>query len=291
MKYFIVDVFGKEKYSGNQLAVVLPDHEIQQETMQRIAAEFNFSETTFINTGEKLSNGYNVRIFCPRNEVPFAGHPTLGTAFIIRDEIIKNSIEKIVLNFKIGPITVTFDSNDDSETLWMRQIQPEFGKIYDAKEISRVINVSPDDIDDAYPVQEVSTGLPFVLVPLKNLLAVKSSSINIESYNRVFIKGREKPIFIFCPETYEPENQINCRMFAHIFGISEDPATGSANGCLAGYLVHYHYFKKGTIDVRVEQGYEINRKSLLYLKAEKEIDRINIRVGGKVIKIAQGTLL
>jgi len=140
-------------------------------------------------------------------------------------------------------------------------------------------------------VQEISTGLPFIIVPLKNLNALKKAQIKKEAYFRLIENTDAKAILIFSPQTYKKENDLNVRVFADYYGVPEDPATGSANGCLAGYLVKYRYFENNRIDIRVEQGYEIGRPSLLFLKAEEKEDKINVSVGGKVIMTAKGELV
>lgn len=290
--FYILDVFAEEKYTGNQLAVVLMKNKLTDTDMQRIAKEFNFSETTFILSHKPVNNGYNVRIFTPNEEVPFAGHPTLGTAYVIQKEIIKRPVEEIILNLKIGQIPVRSDYRKNNIImLTMKQREPVFGKTLDKKKAASVLNISASDIDERFPVQEVSTGLPFIIVPLRNLSAVKRSKLNKEKH-LAFIKNTEaKAVFIFCLETYRKENHLNARMFAPYYGIEEDPATGSANGCLAGYLVKHGYFDKDHIDIRVEQGYEIRRPSLIFLKAKKTKNNIEIHVGGKVIEVAKGILL
>jgi trans-2,3-dihydro-3-hydroxyanthranilate isomerase len=291
MRYFIVDVFGQKKYSGNQLAVVVLNEEIPDSRMQKIANEFHFSETTFVLPEKKKENIYNVRIFTPKKEVPFAGHPTLGTAYIIRNELTNNKTDKIILNLKAGEIPVTFKKENHREILWMKQIEPTFGRIYDSKYISKMINLSNDDIDIKFPIQEVSTGLTFLIIPITTLQDVKKASTNLHFYKSFFQSIPPKPLLLFCPETYDSKNDINCRMFADLFGIPEDPATGSGNGCLAAYLVEYKYFGSESINIKVEQGYEIGRKSLLYLRAEKSKDKIDVKVGGHVIKVAKGVLV
>jgi trans-2,3-dihydro-3-hydroxyanthranilate isomerase len=173
----------------------------------------------------------------------------------------------------------------------MKQIEPEFRDMHDPKQIAPILNISENEIDSDFPIQDVSTGLEFTMIPLKRLQAIKSAHTNLEHYKKYF-KGREpKPLFIFCPETYDGSNQINCRMFADLFGIPEDPATGSANGCLAGYLIKYNYFNKSEISIRVEQGIEIGRKSILHLHARSDNNRIDVKVGGKVFRIAEGILV
>jgi trans-2,3-dihydro-3-hydroxyanthranilate isomerase len=291
LTFYLVDVFAEEKYAGNQLAVVCNASGLSSAQMQRIASEMHFSETTFILSDEKRNGGYDVRIFTPAREMPFAGHPTLGTAYVIRRIVADRAISKVVLNLKVGQIPVTFEKDGKSqETLWMKQKPPKFGKIFDAAEISRMLNLDVDEIDRKYPVQEVSTGVPFIIVPLKTLDAVRRASMDKDKHLEL-AKDAQAEVLIFCPETYKKENNLNVRVFVDLYGIPEDPATGSANGCLAGYLSSHHYFGGDLVSVRVEQGYEIGRPSLLHLKAENREGEIQVYVGGKVVMIAKGELV
>ena len=289
LTFYIVDVFAEEKFTGNQLAVVKNADGLSDIRMQQIAREINFSETTFILSDEKRNGGYDVRIFTPKEEVPFAGHPTLGTAYVIQHEIIKKPVETIILNLKIGQIPLNL--NDTRGVLWMKQMPPIFGRIFNSDEISNVLNVEASDIDPWYPIQEVSTGLPFIIVPLKSLGALKKSRIDSEKYFELIRDSDAKALLVFCPETIKVENDINVRVFAQYYGVTEDPATGSGNGCLAGYLVKYNYLKSKKIDIRVEQGYEIGRPSLIYLRGEEKIGEIEVLVGGKVQMVARGEFL
>ncbi|MFE3976203.1 MULTISPECIES: PhzF family phenazine biosynthesis protein [unclassified Peribacillus] len=286
VNYSIVDVFSNGKYTGNQLAVFKKAGNIPDNEMQQIAKEINFSETTFILSDSKNDGGYDVRIFTPNEEVPFAGHPTLGTAYIIQNEVLEATLENIILNFKGGQITVTF--NNQEELLWMKQNEPTFGRILDTDKISEILNIHKKNIDDRFPIQEVSTGLPVLVVPLKSLEAIKKVKINKEKYFELIEHTDAKAIMVFSPETYDSKNDLNVRDFADYYGIPEDAATGSSNGCLAAYLVKYRYFEKSEIDIRVEQGCEIERPSLLFLKAGDVNGEIDVHVGGKVVKIAQG---
>jgi len=287
--FYIVDVFAEEKYAGNQLAVFRQAGDISDTDMQRFAKEMNYSETTFILSEDEREGGYEVRIFTPERELPFAGHPTLGTAFIIQQEIIQESIPKINLNLKIGQIPVTFTySRGEADILWMKQQAPTFGEILDARSIAPVLGVDMGDIDGRFPIEEVSTGMPDIIVPMKSLEAVKKAQVVSDKYYALIEHYQAKAILVFCPETYSEENALNVRFFADYFGVPEDPATGSANGCLAGYLVKNRYFGEKRIDIRVEQGYEIGRPSLLYLKAEEKEEAIDVHVGGRVVLVAEG---
>lgn len=290
--FTIVDVFAEKKYAGNQLAVFRDAGDLSDEEMQLFTKEMNYSETTFIISDKKRKSGYDVRIFTPAEEIPFAGHPTLGTAFVIQQEIIRKPIEKVILNLRIGQIPVALSfSKGEVDDLWMEQKQPEFGPELDKAIIAKALSIEETDIHDKFPVQEVSTGLPFMIVPLKTLEAVKKARINRDVFFGLIADTEAKAPLIFCPETYNPKNDLNCRVFVDYYDIPEDPATGSANGCLAGYLVRHRYFGENRISVRVEQGYEIGRPSLLYLKAEENADAIDVFVGGKVFNIAKGEFI
>lgn len=292
LTFYILDVFAEEKYAGNQLAVVRDAGTLSDSQMQKIAKEMNYSETTFILSEKPREGGYDVRIFTPAIEMPFAGHPTLGTAYIIQKEIIKESIDTVILNLKVGQIPVTFNyKGKQAEILWMKQNEPVFGQTIKPGPISEVLGIDKKEIDERFPIQEVSTGIFFIIVPLKTLDAVKRSRVVRDKYFKLIEKTQAKAILIFCPETYKQDNDLNVRVFCDYFGIPEDPATGSGNGCLAGYLANYRYFGKSQVDVRVEQGYEIGRPSLLYLRAEEKSGKIEVFVGGKVIMVAKGQLL
>jgi trans-2,3-dihydro-3-hydroxyanthranilate isomerase len=285
MDFTIVDVFAEQPYAGNQLAVFRGTAGLSDEQMQTLAREINFSETTFILSDTPRDGGYDVRIFTVEEELPFAGHPTLGTAYVIRRDIA--AADQIVLNLKVGQIPVDFMPDG---LVWMQQKPPTFGEIYDPEQVAPLIGVNADDIDTRFPVQIVSTGVPFPIIPLKTREAVVRARLNNGMYHEWrTATGRDK-VFLFCAEPYDSDNHLNARMF---WGSGEDPATGSANGCLAGYLVKHRYFGTDSINVRVEQGYEIKRKSVLYLRAAPNTDDpnvIDVRVGGRVQNMASGRL-
>jgi trans-2,3-dihydro-3-hydroxyanthranilate isomerase len=291
LTFYIVDVFAEEKFTGNQLAVFRGGAKLSPEQMQSIAREMHFSETTFIMSEEKRNGGYDVLIFTPSTEVPFAGHPTLGTAHIIRSEIETDAPREVVLNLKVGPIPVTFQEEKNGTICWMKQVNPEFGGNIDADTIAHVLGLGRSEIDERFPIEEVSTGLPHIIVPLKSLDSLQRAHIDKDKYFDLVENTWAKPILIFCPESHRGLNDISVRMFADYYGVPEDPATGSGNGCLAAYLVKHRYWGKSEIDICSEQGYEINRPSLLYLKAQEINGRIDVYVGGKSITIAKGNFL
>lgn len=286
LTFYIVDVFAEKKFAGNQLAVFRGGAKLTTDKMQAIAREMHFSETTFIMSEKKINGGYDVRIFTPGTEVPFAGHPTLGTAHIIRNEIAENEPTKIILNLKVAQIQVNFQK----KIAWMKQVPPEFGKKISAASVAEVLGLKKVEIDERFPIEEVSTGLPHIVVPLKKLDSLKRAHISLDKYYKLIKNTLAKPILIFCPKSHEGLNDISVRMFADCYGVPEDPATGSGNGCLAAYLIKNRYWSKKEIDIRAEQGYEINRPSLLYLKAKEIEDEIVVHVGGKSRTIARGEL-
>jgi trans-2,3-dihydro-3-hydroxyanthranilate isomerase len=290
--FSIVDVFAEEKYAGNELAVVRQAESFSDAEMQKIAREMNFSETTFILKDEAARGGFDVRIFTPQSEMPFAGHPTLGTAFVIQQEILRQPAGEVVLNLRVGPIPVTFTyRGQDPDILWMKQIPPRFGQTIKPEQAAQVLGLKPADLDSRFPVQSVSTGVPFFIVPLKALEALRRSRVNPRKLFALINRTEAKAFLLFCPETTSPRNNLQVRVFADALGVPEDPATGSANGCLAGYLVKHRYFGGGAVDIRVEQGYEVGRPSLLLLKAAEEAGDVSVSVGGRVIPVARGELV
>jgi len=292
VSFHIVDVFAEHKYAGNQLAVFRNARGLPGDEMQKIAKEMGFSETTFVLSDAERDGGYDVRIFTLAAEVPFAGHPTLGTAYIIRQEIVHKPVQAVNLNLQVGQIPVRFDRQSDGrDILWMTPKEATFGEVFDVGEIAPLLTVDRADIDTDFPIQSVSTGLPFILLPLRSLEAVKRARVIRDKWLD-WVKDREaKMVFVFCRQTLDPTDHIHARAFADYYGIVEDPATGSANSCFAAYLVRHRYFGADQIDVRVEQGYEIGRPSLIYLRARQSGERIEVNVGGKVIPVARAELV
>lgn len=287
--FYSVDVFAETKYAGNQLAVFPQAKDLSTAEMQQIAKEINFSETTFITSLEPEAGGYPVRIFTPVQELPFAGHPTLGTAFILQQKVIQQAVETVILNLAVGQIPVQIlYANGLPDVLWMKQNPPVFGEEIAPDAIAPVLGLDTSDIDSRFPIQEVSTGIPFIIVPLKTLGALQRIQVKSDRLPALLDPLEAKMIFCFCPEVRHAANHFSARMFAHALGIPEDPATGSANGCFAGYLAQYEYLGTPIVTARVEQGYEMGRPSLILLQAEKTEARIEVSVGGKVILIAQG---
>ena len=291
-RFFIVDVFAEAPYSGNQLAVFLNGHLYSDDEMQRLAHEMNFSETTFVLPHDNRDGTHRVRIFTPVSELPFAGHPTLGTAYIIATELSDSAVDTVTLDLNAGriPVALERDAAGAIRRLTMRQLPPTFGPPLDPARIAAVLDVPVEALDPRYPVQEVSTGLPFLIVPLQRLSDVRAIRSGRVAAAALAQGLADHAVLVFCPETYDPTHQLNVRVFVPHMGIPEDPATGSAGGCLTGYLVQHGYFGPDPFQIQAEQGYEVQRPSLLYLAGERTGDAITIQVGGTVQLIAEGHL-
>jgi trans-2,3-dihydro-3-hydroxyanthranilate isomerase len=286
--FHIVDVFAREKYAGNQLAVVESDGALDDEEMQAVADEMNYSETTFVESRE---SPYRVRIFTPEAEVPFAGHPTLGTAHVIREGIAVDRPDEVVLDLNVGEVPVDVRTVDGAETLWMTQQPPEFGERLSHDALADVLGLSADAVDDEWPAQVVSTGLPTIIVPLTDRQALENIDLDHDAYERVTGDRDAKLVHAVCPEPREEASDLAVRMFSPYYGVPEDPATGSANGCLAAWLARHAYFGSGSVDARVEQGFEMGRPSILHLRATDRGDAVDVEVGGQVVDVARGNLL
>ncbi len=281
MRFYIVDCFALEKYQGNQLAVFLPEENLSTEEMQKIALEIGFSEVSFIMSGKQADGGYQVRIFTPDEEIPFAGHPTLGTAFVVWKMIENGQSDQVTLNLGVGQIPVSIDG----DVLTMSQNAPEFGEVIDKAVVAEVLSVEPNCIRDDYPVQWVSTGLAAHIVPMVNAEAVKRCRIDHPSFRKFLSEHDPCSLLVF---SVEDESNLKVRVFVHDTGFKEDPATGSANGDLAGYLLKHEVLGSKKLAYTVHQGAEARRPSVLYINAEESSGTYSICVGGSVYLVAQG---
>lgn len=294
LPFYIVDVFATQPLAGNPLAVVIATEDLPTTQMQAIAREMNYSETTFILSKQPTASGYPVRIFTPSQELPFAGHPTLGTASVLRQHVLPEPQNQLNLSLPVGSIPVTVEpqanSQGDLELLWMRQNPPDFGQSVAIADLASVLNLETDAFDARWPIQEVSTGIPFLIVPLKHYAELERIAIDRAAYYRLIEPLAAKAILVYCPEPQSPEHQLAVRVFGEAIGVPEDPATGSANGCLAAYLSQYAVLGTETVNIRVEQGAQLQRPSVLHLRSRPLDDHIEVRVGGQVMAIAQGVL-
>jgi trans-2,3-dihydro-3-hydroxyanthranilate isomerase len=287
-------VFTDNRYGfgGNQLATFWNserNRNLTTEEMQGIALEFNFSETTFILSSEESNCAAKVRIFTPGAEIPFAGHPTLGTAFVMKHKgLISEEIKTANLELGIGPTPIEFLSSD---TVLMRQSRPEFlAEFNDIEAIAKAVQVNADDISNTSPLQWVSTGFPFLIVQLKSLKAVQSAEPSPNEIMNTLSGNLSQEVVIFSTETVHEDSSVHARMFAPGVGVLEDPATGSAAGPLGAYVRKYDV-QSGTDlaePVVIEQGFEIQRPSNLISQVAGGADFEEMEVSGKIKLVAEG---
>lgn len=288
-RFFITDVFTDRKYGGNQLATFVDCESISDDEMQQIAKEVNFSETTFITSRDPREGGYDVRIFTPNAEIEFAGHPTLGTAYVIRDKLRLTDANDVTLNLRVGRIPVTFsESSGPAPELWMKQPFPKFGNRLEPSTLARVLGIAASDIDSSLPIEEVSTGFPTIVAPLVDLDALKRIRVDKDECFALVGAAWAKIVLAFCREGYEEGQSLGVRVFADYYGVPEDAATGSSNGALAAYLAHHQVFGSREVDRIVGQGYEMGRPSTLALRTRQVNGEIEVYVGGSVVEVAEG---
>jgi len=275
MKLTIVDVFAEQPLAGNQLAVVRQASALTDTQMQAIALEMNFSETTFVTREEP--GRATVRIFTPDYELPFAGHPTLGTAWVLAHEE-----GSYVLDLPAGPVPVEFDNG----TAWMTPPPVKLNSTFPDALAAELIGVSSNDIDSNYPARFAEVGPKFVLIGVNSLAALKKSKLNEIAHQRFLKEGLDvQHVFVFSGDSYGPDADYASRMYFHSGSYREDPATGSANCAFAAYLkeLKAEEGKGDSYEVVVDQGVEINRPSRLYLRIAD-----SIQVGGKVQLVLKG---
>ena len=294
IQYYTCDVFTNKSFGGNQLAVIPDAAAIPEDLLQQIAKEFNFSETTFVYPPDDPSHTKRVRIFTPGGELPFAGHPTVGTAItlgIIGSIPLSGNETKIVLEEKVGPVPVMIRSvNGKPEFAQLTAAKlPEFNLSVPAVEdLANMLGLARSEFIDAqYPLQFVSVGFPFLFVAVKNRDSLKRISVNTQVMEQL----RLKEIFVFTDDPERTDFHFRARMFAPLLGIQEDPATGSAAAAFAGYLAAKDPRTDGTLSWNIEQGFEMGRPSLLYIETDKSAGKTTaVRVGGNAVMMMKGVL-
>lgn len=290
--FHVVDVFAERPYGGNQLAVILDAGDLSSERMQAIALETNYSETTFVTSGERAGGAWDVRIFTPAFELPFAGHPTLGTAWVIREHVARARPDRVTLNLGVGTVPVGFERDaHGEERAWLTAPPVTLGRTFDAVPAAAALRLTKLDIDTRGPVQHVSAGITMLVVPVRSLAALRRARLDLDAFGPIAESGVEPIVYVFCTEARADDNQISARLFFDAHGVREDPATGSAAACLGVYLLEHQYLGRGDLALRIEQGHEIGRPSLLLLRAGDAGGVRVVTVGGRVIPTLIGRLL
>jgi len=279
-----VDVFSARALEGNQLAVFLDARGLRDSEMQALAREMNLAETTFVlprPPAVEAKEGIKVRIFTVQEELEFAGHPTLGSAFVLR----KANQREVVLDLKVGKIPVRFEEVNGQLFGEMVQRDPVMGSFHDKRAVALAAGLDPDAIDPDLPIQTVSTGMPFAMVPLRSLELIRNFNPSWKRMAEYVEPTDAKFLYFVTRETVDPKARLHARM---IFYNGEDPATGSAAGCCAAWMVE-HGVARSDERLLIEQGLEIQRPSRIFVRASRTGNKIvNVRVGGNVVKLMRG---
>jgi trans-2,3-dihydro-3-hydroxyanthranilate isomerase len=280
------DVFTSNPLEGNSLAVISDARGLSDAEMQAIAKEMNLSETTFVLSRPaeiEQERGVRVRIFTVQEELPFAGHPTLGTAFALRGE---SGAKEITLELNVGKVPVRFEDSAGEPTFGeMTQVDPTFGVRHEYEVFARATGLSMEDFDSSLPIETVSTGLAYVVTPLKSIEVIQKLRVDLHRATEYLEKTGSKFIYFVTRETVDPAAGLHARM---LFYNGEDPATGSAAGCAAAWMVA-HGVAEVDRRVLIEQGVEMRRPSRIFVRAARRDNRIvNVRVGGNAVEVIRG---
>jgi len=283
------DVFSSRPFEGNALAVFSDGRGLSDQQMQALAREMNLSETTFVLPGDAVAErerGIRVRIFTVQKELPFAGHPTLGTAFALRGS---TGVGEVALELNVGKVPVRFEEKPGQPVFGeMTQKDPEFALIHDRETVVRATSLRDGDIDPSLPVQTVSTGLTFTIVPLRGLDVMRRLQVDLASSTEYLQQSGGGNFFYFVTrETVDPAARLHARML--MYG-GEDPATGSAAGCSAAWMVA-HGVAQPDEQVLIEQGVEMLRPSRIFVRASRRDNEVvNVRVGGNAVEVLRGEI-
>lgn len=292
-----VDVFTERAFGGNPLAVFLDAEGLRDAEMQAIALEMNLSETTFILPPEDPQNDAKVRIFTPQAELPFAGHPTIGTAWVLANHgRLADGARPLTLELGIGPVDVDLQGPEGNPSfIWMDQGSAKFGDIIDDVDaVAAALSLDASALDQNHPIQPVSTGNWFLFVPIRDKSDVDRVSAHSTLAEDLLkqLPGQPHGIFVFTPDG---ENRVYSRMFAVIGRLWEDPATGSASGPLGAYLVRHQMvtsISNGPVSIISEQGTKMGRQSFVHIEVAVEADQQpgTIKVGGSVVPVFEATM-
>ena len=296
LEYHLLDVFTDRQFGGNPLAVFpQPPPNLSPTVMQQIAKELNLSETTFVLPPDDPALDLRLRIFTPAAELPMAGHPTVGTAYALARLGFFGQLEAqttIVFELGVGPIKVSVnaDRHGNPSEIWMQQPNPQFGEIYaDRRAIAAMLSLDESDLRADAPLQVLSSGLPFLYVPVATLAAVAEIQLRQDRWQALLAGSEAQNVFVMTTETVEAESTVHSRMFAPALGVAEDPATGSASGPLAAYLLKYGLADAG--DMVSEQGFEMGRPSIIRMRVERSGGEItSVAIGGSCVMLGNGTL-
>lgn len=300
-RYVVLDVFTDRAFTGNPLAVVLDGDGLSTAAMQTIAREFNLSETVFVHPAERPGHSAALRIFTPSRELPFAGHPTVGAAALLAEErfgtpdrgidamvVMEEQVGTIRAAVRLDPARATYAEFDAPRTATrIARDMPARGAIADA------LGIDAADVGFENHVPSIfDAGVPFAFVPVSGLDAIARARLDSKLWAAAFEESDAFSVFLYCRETQLHDSAFHARMFDHGFGIGEDPATGSAAAAFAGAIALFDAPRDGTHRLRLEQGFEMGRPSLIDLTVEIAETRLTVvRIGGSAVRVAEGTLV
>ena len=299
-RFYQVDVFTDKPFGGNPLAVFPDVVGLTDEEMQKIAREMNHSETTFVLPPEVPDADFKVRIFTPVKEFPFAGHPVVGTHWVLAHAgyvSLHEPVTQVRFELGVGVLPANLHVAENQVTrIVMNQGQPTFHAVLeDVNDLSRGFGLPVEAITGSgLPVQVVSTGVPQMMVPIRSLEEIRSldaGRLDVAALTRAWQAVNSEFCFVFTTQTEHPEADVHVRMFAPTVGVPEDPATGSANGALGAYLIKHRVipYRDSPVHIISEQGIEINRPSILHVEVDHTDGQPNaVRVGGQVVLVAEG---
>lgn len=282
LRYEILDVFAEAPLQGNPLAVVFGAERLSAGEMQALARETNLSETAFVLHGAAREGAFDVRIFTPAVELPYAGHPTLGTAFAVREELCGGAVDAVTLRLGVGLVPVRFAADG---LVWLESPPANLTPFGGPELAAAALGLAKDALDPALPVE--SAGGRQLFVPLRSRAELDRARVEPAAYAALGASGAPTSLYCFARGARDPRNHLSVRLFAPASGVPEDPATGSAAGWLGQYLVRHRALGGHPVDVRLEQGHAIARPSLLHVRASAA----GSQVGGRVIRAARGEWL
>jgi trans-2,3-dihydro-3-hydroxyanthranilate isomerase len=291
-RFFTLDVFTAKRFTGNPLAVVLEPQSLDTAAMQTIAREFGHPETVFVFPAEQAGHRAKLRIFTPARELPFAGHPTVGTAVLLARLDGGTQARDMILDEGVGPVAcmVKPDADGGNATFQVPRIPERIGVLGDRDAIAAALSLRPADIDDSSAMERWSAGNSFSFVPLRGLDAMRRARPDLARWDQAF--GADGiGAFLFCRETAEPGHAIHARMFAPSHGVPEDPATGSAAAAFAGLIAVADKLGDGAHNLVIEQGYEMGRPSLLRLSLTiRQGALTTASIGGDAVVVTEGAI-
>ena len=289
--FHIVDVFAERPYAGNPLAVVLDADDMRDAEMQAVAAETNYSETAFVASDPDPDGAFRVRLFTPAREIGFAGHPILGTGWVVRQHVLSGEKDFVWLRFAIGDVSVTFETAGGDGIAWFRAPPMSLAMTVPREEMAAALGLSSDDIAADSPVQQVSAGTSALVVPLESRRALEQSRLDLQAFRPLAARGLPPLAYLYCREPHDAGNHLCARFFFEAHGVREDPATGNGAAFLGAYLLEHRVFPEPELDLRIEQGREVRRPSLVRLRARKGEGSREVDVGGRVYPVVAGELL